>query len=157
MSKPKWGIKRICQSCGAKFYDLQSSPIICPGCGAKFDPDALLRGRRTRSTAAPKAAPVKVAEKPPEADAADGDEDSPEPDAVEVAEKPPEADAADGDEDSPEPDAVEVAEEKQDTDADKDLGDSGGENLIEDTSELGDDDDVSEVVAGAAEGDDEER
>jgi uncharacterized protein (TIGR02300 family) len=133
VSKPKWGIKRICQSCGAKFYDLQSSPIICPGCGAKFDPDALLRGRRTRSTAAPKAAPVKVAEKPPEADAADGDEDS------------------------PEPDAVEVAEEKQDTDADKDLGDSGGENLIEDTSELGDDDDVSEVVAGAAEGDDEER
>ncbi|MEE8145091.1 MAG: TIGR02300 family protein [Kiloniellales bacterium] len=133
MSKPKWGIKRICQSCGAKFYDLQSSPIICPGCGAKFDPDALLRGRRTRSTAAPKAAPVKVAEKPPEADAADGDEDS------------------------PEPDAVEVAEEKLDTDADKDLGDSGGENLIEDTSELGDDDDVSEVVAGAAEGDDEER
>ncbi len=133
MSKPKWGIKRICQSCGAKFYDLQSSPIICPGCGAKFDPDALLRGRRTRSTAAPKAAPVKVAEKPPEADAADGDEDSPEPDAVEVAEK------------------------ELDTDADKDLGDSGGENLIEDTSELGDDDDVSEVVAGAAEGDDEER
>ena len=133
MSKPKWGIKRICQSCGAKFYDLQSSPIVCPGCGAKFDPDALLRGRRARSTAAPKAAPVKVAEKPPEADAADGDEDS------------------------PEPDAVEVAEEKQDTDADKDLGDSGGENLIEDTSELGDDDDVSEVVAGAAEGDDEER
>ncbi len=133
MSKPKWGIKRICQSCGAKFYDLQSSPIICPGCGAKFDPDALLRGRRTRSTAAPKAAPVKVAEKPPEADAADGDEDS------------------------PEPDAVEVAEEKLDTDADKDLGDSGGEKPIEDTSELGDDDDVSEVVAGAAEGDDEER
>ncbi len=133
MSKPKWGIKRICQSCGAKFYDLQSSPIICPGCGAKFDPDALLRGRRTRSTAAPKAAPVKVAEKPPEADAADGDKDSPEPDAVEVAEK------------------------ELDTDADKDLGDSGGENPIEDTSELGDDDDVSEVVAGAAEGDDEER
>ena len=133
MSKPEWGIKRICQSCGAKFYDLQSSPIICPGCGAKFDPDALLRGRRTRSTAAPKAAPVKVAEKPPEADAADGDKDSPEPDAVEVAEKEP------------------------DTDADKDLGDSGGENPIEDTSELGDDDDVSEVVAGAAEGDDEER
>ena len=29
--------------------------------------------------------------------------------------------------------------------------------LIEDTSELGDDDDVSEAVAGAAEGDDEER
>ncbi len=133
MSKPKWGIKRICQSCGAKFYDLQSSPIICPGCGAKFDPDALLRGRRTRSTAAPKAAPVKVAEKPPEADAADGDKDS------------------------PEPDAAEVAEEEPDTDADKDLGDSGGENPIEDTSELGDDDDVSEAVAGAAEGDDEER
>ena len=133
MSKPKWGIKRICQSCGAKFYDLQSSPIICPGCGAKFDPDALLRGRRTRSTAAPKAAPVKVAEKPPEADAADGDKDS------------------------PEPDAAEVAEEEPDTDADKDLGDSGGENPIEDTSELGDDDDVSEAMAGAAEGDDEER
>ncbi len=133
MSKPKWGIKRICQSCGAKFYDLQSSPIICPGCGAKFDPDALLRGRRARSTAAPKAAPVKVAEKPPEADAADGDEDS------------------------PEPDEVEVAKEELDTGVDKDLGDSGDEKPIEDSSELGKDDDVSEVVAGAAEDDEEER
>ena len=135
MSKPNWGIKRICQSCGAKFYDLQRSPIICPGCGAKFDPDALLRGRRTRSTAAPKAAPVKVPSKPPKVDAADGDEDSSKPDEVKVAEK--ELDTT--------------------TDTDEDPGDSGDEALIEDTSELSEDDDVSEVVTGAAQDDGEER
>ncbi len=133
MSKPKWGIKRICQSCGAKFYDLQRSPIICPSCGAKFDPDALLRGRRTRSTAAPKAAPVKAPAKPPKVAAAAGDEDS------------------------SEPDEVKVAEEELDTDINEDPGDSGDEDPIEDTSELGEDDDVSEVVAGATEDDEKER
>ncbi|MEL6287736.1 MAG: TIGR02300 family protein [Pseudomonadota bacterium] len=30
------GTKRTCQSCGARFYDLANSPIMCPMCGAEF-------------------------------------------------------------------------------------------------------------------------
>ena len=32
MSKPARGAKRVCQSCGARFYDLGRSPIVCPVC-----------------------------------------------------------------------------------------------------------------------------
>ncbi|MEM7170807.1 MAG: TIGR02300 family protein [Pseudomonadota bacterium] len=63
MAKPEWGTKRSCQSCGAKFYDLKRNPIACPSCGTRFDPEALLKSRRGRSTPAPKAAPKVVAAK----------------------------------------------------------------------------------------------
>ncbi len=43
MAEPEWGIKRACQSCATKFYDLGRSPIACPQCGARFDPEALLK------------------------------------------------------------------------------------------------------------------
>ncbi len=70
MAKPEWGIKRSCQSCGCKFYDMKRDPINCPSCGAQFDPEALLKTRRSsRSAPAPKAAP-KVVPTP----AADGDD-----------------------------------------------------------------------------------
>ena len=36
MSKEIRGTKRLCQSCGAKFYDLGRSPVVCPACGAEF-------------------------------------------------------------------------------------------------------------------------
>ena len=32
MSKPARGIKRVCQSCGTRFYDLGRTPIVCPSC-----------------------------------------------------------------------------------------------------------------------------
>jgi uncharacterized protein (TIGR02300 family) len=31
--KPELGTKRLCASCGARFYDLLHSPITCPKCG----------------------------------------------------------------------------------------------------------------------------
>ncbi len=43
VAKPEWGVKRLCQSCATKFYDLSRSPIACPQCGARFDPEALLK------------------------------------------------------------------------------------------------------------------
>ena len=46
MAKPEWGSKRICQSCGAKFYDFGKTPIVCPACNATFDPEAVLKSRR---------------------------------------------------------------------------------------------------------------
>jgi uncharacterized protein (TIGR02300 family) len=33
MTKPELGTKRLCASCGVKFYDLLQSPITCPKCG----------------------------------------------------------------------------------------------------------------------------
>ncbi len=67
MAKAEWGLKRTCQSCGAKFYDMGRSPIVCPKCSAVFDPEALLKARRSKAPVLPKAAPVD------EVDTADAD------------------------------------------------------------------------------------
>ncbi|MDW8340875.1 MAG: TIGR02300 family protein [Geminicoccaceae bacterium] len=48
MAKPEWGTKRVCLSCGAKFYDFHRSPIFCPACGAEYDVEAAGRARRAR-------------------------------------------------------------------------------------------------------------
>ena len=32
MSKPLRGTKRVCPGCGARFYDLNRTPIVCPVC-----------------------------------------------------------------------------------------------------------------------------
>lgn len=56
MTKPEWGTKRICGTCGARFYDLNKDPIICPKCGAENEKDAAPKGKRkgARAEAAPK-------------------------------------------------------------------------------------------------------
>ena len=51
MSKPEWGIKRVCPSCSIKYYDFKKNPIICPKCEFEFDPDLLLKSRKGRSIA----------------------------------------------------------------------------------------------------------
>jgi uncharacterized protein (TIGR02300 family) len=58
LAKLEWGTKRICQSCAAKFYDFGRAPIVCPKCSTVFDPEVLLKSRRSRPAPAPK--PVKV-------------------------------------------------------------------------------------------------
>ncbi|RTL81275.1 MAG: hypothetical protein EKK29_18170 [Hyphomicrobiales bacterium] len=30
MTKPERGVKRVCASCGARFFDLSHEPIVCP-------------------------------------------------------------------------------------------------------------------------------
>ena len=49
MSKPAKGTKRVCASCGARFYDLSRTPMICPACQAVYQipPPATRRGERT--------------------------------------------------------------------------------------------------------------
>lgn len=64
MAKPEWGTKRICQSCAIKFYDFDRSPIVCPQCSAKFDPESLLKSRRTRPPASAKPPLEKTDAKP---------------------------------------------------------------------------------------------
>ena len=36
MAKEKLGTKRLCESCGGKFYDLDRDPIVCPLCDTPF-------------------------------------------------------------------------------------------------------------------------
>jgi uncharacterized protein (TIGR02300 family) len=50
VAKPELGMKRQCQNCGAKFFDLNRDPIVCPKCGTTFQATA------TVSRAAPRAA-----------------------------------------------------------------------------------------------------
>ena len=69
--KPEWGVKRTCNSCGAKFYDLRRDPIICPKCDATVNPVVTARSQRTKAPAAV----VKEAPPPPKAKVDDPDDD----------------------------------------------------------------------------------
>jgi uncharacterized protein (TIGR02300 family) len=83
VAKPEWGTKRICPSCGTRYYDLLRKPIVCPKCATAFDPEAFLKSRRARP-AAPvekELEPVGVEEldtelEPDEADAAEEEEEA---------------------------------------------------------------------------------
>jgi hypothetical protein len=41
-------MRRRCRDCGAPFYDLRRSPIVCPKCGSKYAPTP--PSRRLRPT-----------------------------------------------------------------------------------------------------------
>jgi uncharacterized protein (TIGR02300 family) len=57
VAKPELGTKRVCQSCGAKFYDLSKDPITCPKCGAIYEIVVpVTRGGRPAAAAAAAAA-----------------------------------------------------------------------------------------------------
>jgi uncharacterized protein (TIGR02300 family) len=54
MTKPELGTKRLCASCGARFYDLLHSPITCPKCGTVFaTPDVNSSRARVKATREP--------------------------------------------------------------------------------------------------------
>ena len=69
--KPDLGVKRVCPSCGARFYDLQKRPIECPKCAFTFEPEALLKQRRPRPVDTPVAQPVVAEAEPEEAEEAE--------------------------------------------------------------------------------------
>jgi uncharacterized protein (TIGR02300 family) len=48
LAKPEWGTKRICPSCGTRYYDLLREQVICPKCSTPYDPEAFLKARRSR-------------------------------------------------------------------------------------------------------------
>jgi uncharacterized protein (TIGR02300 family) len=122
VAKPEWGTKRICPSCGTRYYDLMHRPVICPKCATPFDPEAFLKSRRARP-----AAPVEKELEPVGAEELDTD--------VETEE---EGDVAVEEEEEALP--LEEAEEEED------------EELLEDASELGEDeDDMAEVIENVEE------
>ena len=64
MAKPELGTKRLCASCGAKFYDLSKTPITCPKCNTVMEIAPVTS--RTRPEPARAAAPVKEVAVEPE-------------------------------------------------------------------------------------------
>lgn len=60
MAKPEWGTKRVCQSCGTRFYDLMRTPCTCPKCGSAVEAEVVFKPRRqsAEARAAAKLAPV---------------------------------------------------------------------------------------------------
>jgi uncharacterized protein (TIGR02300 family) len=123
VAKVEWGTKRLCPNCGTRYYDMRHDPIVCPRCGAAFDPEALLKTRRTRA-----AAPAMVE---PAA------EDEIEPDLG--GEEVPASEDADA-EAAPAEGGEEEGEEGDESDEEE-------EEVLEDASELGEDeDDMAEVI-----------
>lgn len=64
MAKPELGTKRLCASCGAKFYDLAKDPITCPKCGTVYEVAVPVAPRGGRSDAAASRHVVQEAELP---------------------------------------------------------------------------------------------
>ena len=50
-AKKNLGFKRICTSCGTRYYDFAKRPIICPSCSTEFNPEYRIRGRKGRASA----------------------------------------------------------------------------------------------------------
>jgi uncharacterized protein (TIGR02300 family) len=107
VAKPEWGSKRICPSCGTRYYDLMREPVICPKCSTPFDPEAFLKSRRSRP-----APPVEKELEPVGADEVDSDLETEGADAAEEEAVPLE-EAEEEDEELLE-DASELGEDEDD-------------------------------------------
>lgn len=120
MANSKWGTKRMCLSCGQRFYDMRRNPISCPSCDAPFELKSPTRTRRQRAPAQP-----------------------------EVAAPPPEPIAAAKDSaDAPAEDAEVAVVEGENAVTDVETEEKSAET-IEDPLEMGEDeDDMAEVIEG---------
>lgn len=58
MAELSWGVKRTCNSCSARFYDLKKSPATCPKCGATFELLTATRGKRGKASVKEVALPL---------------------------------------------------------------------------------------------------
>jgi uncharacterized protein (TIGR02300 family) len=120
-------MKRQCMNCGAKFYDLMRSPIVCPKCGTTFQAAAPVAAR----AAAPAAVARRPVEEEPEVEAAG-------PELVSLEE----VEAGEAEKDPVIEDDIEVA------------ADVGGEDTFLEAEEEGDDD-VAGLIDGDIEDDEE--
>jgi uncharacterized protein (TIGR02300 family) len=130
VAKPELGTKRLCASCGTKFYDLNKDPIHCPKCGAVHE--VVVATRPVRPGAAP------VAPRPPVPE----EVAAPEPQEVETVSLE-EADAeAQGDAKKPAP--AEAGTEKEEVEMDDSL--DNHDTIIEEQEE--EDADVTDIIGG---------
>ena len=61
VTKAELGTKRLCPNCGARYYDLNHTPIVCPKCGTEFEV-VVSRARPQTASKAPKVEPEEEAE-----------------------------------------------------------------------------------------------
>jgi uncharacterized protein (TIGR02300 family) len=108
LAKPEWGTKRICPSCGTRYYDLMREQVICPKCSTPYDPEAFLKARRSRPVA-----PIEK-ELAPVGDEADVELETEEAEVVEDGEALPLADADEEEEEELIEDASELGEDEDD-------------------------------------------
>ena len=109
MAKPEWGTKRICPSCGTRYYDLLHDPVVCPKCSTPFDPEAFLKARRSRP-----AAPVEKELEPVGADEIDPDREADEAEGVEEEEEDVALDETEEEDEEMIEDASELGEDEDD-------------------------------------------
>ncbi len=136
VAKPELGTKRLCASCGAKFYDLNKDPIHCPKCGTVYEvAPVVTRGRPEAAAARPAPAEEVAAPEPQEVETVSLEEADAE---ASGAKKPAttETDAADDD--------VEIEET---------LDDDDDSTFIEETEE--EDADVTDIIGGDIENEEE--
>jgi uncharacterized protein (TIGR02300 family) len=107
LAKPEWGNKRICPSCGTRYYDLLRESVICPKCSTPYDPEAFLKARRSRPVA-----PVEK-ELAPVGDA-DADIETEDVEVVEDEEAVPLAEGEEEEEEELIEDASELGEDEDD-------------------------------------------
>jgi uncharacterized protein (TIGR02300 family) len=122
LAKPDLGTKRLCGNCGAKFYDLSKTPIVCPKCETVFVVAPVSsRARPEAAARAAAAAAAVVAAEVVVPETADAEFVSlEEADAEATGAKTPGAEAAEGDEIEIDPalDADAFIEEQEEGDAD---------------------------------------
>jgi len=135
VAKPELGTKRVCASCGARFYDLNKDPITCPKCGTEFTVASL--NPRGRPDAGAARAPAREAEPEPI--------ESSEAEFVSLEEA--DAEAQGGAKKAPADEAADVEEEVE---MDESLDDAA---FIEETED--EDTDVTEIIGGDIEDEEE--
>jgi uncharacterized protein (TIGR02300 family) len=126
VAKPELGLKRQCMSCGAKFYDLNKDPAVCPKCGTVFQAVAMSRV----------AAPAVARAAAPAEDEADIEPTGPEMVSLE------EVEASESEKDLPIDDDIDVGDDVADDDT-----------FLEEEEES--EDDVSDLIDGDIEDDEE--
>ena len=142
MAKPELGTKRLCASCGAKFYDLNKDPIHCPKCGAVYEvAPVVTRGGRPDAAAA--AAAARAAAAPAEEVAA------PEPQEAEFVSLE-EADAEASGAKKPAAAEPEAEAEEEEVEMDESMDDA---TFIEEQEE--EDADVTDIIGGDIENEEE--
>jgi uncharacterized protein (TIGR02300 family) len=118
LAKPDLGTKRLCGNCGAKFYDLSKTPIVCPKCETVFVVPVVTSRARPEPAAAraPVPVPEVVVPETQEAEFVSLEE----ADAEATGAKTPAGEAAEGEEIEIDPalDADAFIEEQEEGDAD---------------------------------------
>ena len=87
MTKQELGTKRLCAHCGTRFYDLHQSPITCPKCETVFEVAPMHSRFASERVPAPEAKDEAQLPSVGEDEAAEGEEDTVEPEDAELIEE----------------------------------------------------------------------